>query len=432
MKFSKRSFSATLLFAAVGLAVGLPRIPSAQAQTYSVLYNFTGGSDGANPLAGLTMDSSGNLYGTTVDFGAYGWGTVYQLARSGPSWTLSTLYAFQGLTGNYADGGGPASRAVFGPDGALYGTTTHGGFGQGCMEWDFGCGTVYSLRNNSGAWAESLLFQFGNSDGGNPGYGDVVFDRAGNLYDSSSTSGPSGDGDAYKLLTTNRAEAVLYSFQGMPDGSGPFSGPILDNAGNLYGTTSAGGANGYGTVYELSPSAGGWTEATLYSFTNGSDGGAPTSNLVMDRAGNIYGATQTGGVYGGGTVFRLRRNPAGSWLLSTIYQFRSPTMAFSGGAQTAGCSGQPFVGSNRTLTIDSAANLYGTTSADTVNQWGSVFKLSPVTSTNWFYTALYNFSGTTDGGAPWGSVLIDSAGNLYGTAALGGTNNCGVVFKITL
>jgi uncharacterized repeat protein (TIGR03803 family) len=134
----------------------------------------------------------------------------------------------------------------------------------------------------------------------------------------------------------------------------------------------------------------------------------------MDRAGNLYGATQTGGAYAGGTVFRLRRNPAGTWTLSSIYEFRVPTLA----------------GSNRTLTIDSMGNLYGTTSADVVNPWGSVFKVQPVSATNWAYTTLHNFTGTTDGGTPWGRLVLDSGGNLYGTAELGGTNSCGVVFKI--
>ncbi len=414
MKLSNRGLSTTLLFAAASLGLGVLRIPSAQAQTYSVLYSFAGGNDGANPLAGLTMDSSGNLYGAAFNAGAHGFGTVYQLAPNGSNWTFSTLYSFRGYYDS--DGAEPESRPVFGPNGALYGTTNLGGFGQGCIAWYNGCGTVYSLTNNAGTWNESVLFQFGTANGGYPAYGDVVFDQSGNLYGTSPNSGNYYNGVAYEFARdANWAEGLLFDFQAMPDGSMPLNGPILDPAGNLYGTTSAGGANGYGTVYELSPSASGLSETTLYDFTNESDGGAPTSNVVMDRAGNIYGTTQTGGTYGGGTVFRLRRNPAGTWTLSSIYEFRSPTLA----------------GSNRTLTIDSAGNLYGTTSADTVNQWGSVFKLRPVSATSWAYTAMHNFSGASDGGTPWGRLALDSAGNLYGTAELGGTNNCGVVFKVS-
>ncbi len=431
MELRKCGLSATLLSVAAALGFGFLLTPSAPAQTYTVVYNFDGGADGAHPLAGLTMDSSGNLYGTTADYSTFGWGSVYEISQSGSGWGLSTLYAFQGLNNNIVDGSSPASRAVLGPNGTLYGTTRSGGFGQGCMEWYFGCGTVYSLRNDSGIWIESLLFQFGNSDGGNPGYGDLVFDQAANLYDTSFSSAPSGDGDVYELRTTTWRESVLHTFQGIPDGSGPASGPLLDPAGNLYGTTSAGGAYGYGSVYQLTASGSGWSEVVLYSFTNGSDGGAPASNLLVDRAGNIYGATQTGGTYGGGTVFRLWRSPVGAWRLNTIYQFRAATMVATSGPLSDGCTGQPFTGSNRTLTIDSAGNLYGTTSADTVHPWGSIFKLSPVSATAWFYTTLHDFSGTPDGAVPWGSLLLDGAGNLYGTTALGGTNNCGVVFKIT-
>jgi len=428
MNLWKRSFGkASLLLAAI-LAVGLQPISLAHAQTYTVLYTFTGGDDGANPLAGLTMDSSGNLYGTAVGSGSYGWGTVWELTGSGLGWSFSTLYAFQGLTGDFADGGGPASRAVFGPNGGLYGTTMHGGFGQGCIEWNFGCGTVYSLRNRSGSWVEGIFFQFGNFDGGNPGYGDVIFDTAGNLYDTSAISGPAGMGVAYQLHTINFGERVLRTFTGTPDGSNPFSGPILDSSGNLYGTATTGGANGYGAVYELSPSPSGWTEAVLYSFTNGGDGAGPTSNLVMDRSGNLYGATQSGGTYGGGTVFKLSKT-SGSWTFATIYEFRAATKSAPGQVFSGGCAGQPFTGSNRTLSIDAAGTLYGTTSADTVNQYGSVFKLSP-SGTTWTYTSLHNFSGA-DGGVPWGSLLLDTAGNLYGTAAIGGTNGCGLIFEIT-
>jgi uncharacterized repeat protein (TIGR03803 family) len=412
MKFSNRGFSTTLLFA-VTLGLGFLPGPSAEAQTYTVLYSFAGGNDGANPLAGVTIDSSGNLYGATLEAGVHGFGTVYQLAPNGSNWTFSTIYGFRGS--DQSDGAEPESRPVFGPNDALYGTTNLGGFGQGCIAWYNGCGTVYSLVNNAGTWNESVLFQFGTSNGGYPAYGDVVFNQSGNLYGTSPNSGTYYSGVAYEFIRdADWAESLLLNFQAMPDGSAPLNGPIIDSAGNLYGTTSAGGANGYGTVYELSPSANGLTETTLYNFTNESDGGSPTSNLVMDRAGNLYGATQTGGAYAGGTVFRLRRNPAGTWTLSSIYEFRTPTLA----------------GSNRTLTIDSMGNLYGTTSADIVNPWGSVFKVQPVSATNWAYTTLHNFTGTTDGGTPWGRLVLDSGGNLYGTAELGGTNNCGVVFKI--
>jgi uncharacterized repeat protein (TIGR03803 family) len=424
---TKSFISIALLTTAI--VVGSTGFQPAAAQTYSVLYNFTGSADGGHPLAGLTRNSNGTLYGAAFDYGSYGLGAVYELAPTGSLWTYSVLYAFRGS--DFSDGAAPASRPVIGPDGHLYGATLIGGLGQGCIAWYNGCGTVYSLTNNSGAWSESVLFQFGTSNGAYPGYGDVVFDQAGNLYDTSPTSGSTADGAAFKLTPTSTwSETILHNFHGTPDGALPLNGPLLDRAGNIYGTTSAGGANGNGAVYELSASQIGWKRITLYDFRNGSDGGAPASNLVMDRWGNLYGATQTGGVYGGGAIFKLTRNPAGTWLFTTIYQFPAPVMAPPPVLRAnTRCSGQPFVGSNRTLAIDTFGNLYGTTSADTFNQWGSVFKLRPV-GTTWSYSTLHNFNGTTDGGIPWGRLAVDNDGNVYGTAVLQGTYNCGVVFKI--
>lgn len=427
MKFTQCLSWATLL--CVATAFSLSQIPTAEAQTYTVLHTFTGRNDGAHPLAGLTVDSSGNLYGATYDAGGHGLGNVYQLAPVGSQWTFSPLYAFQG-SDSY-DGAAPTSRPVFGPDGHLYGTTLLGGLGSGCLAWYNGCGTVYSLSNSSGTWSESVLFQFGTSNGGYPGYGDLVFDQMGNLYDTSPTSGSDAEGIAFELTrAANWAPSALYNFQGTPDGAAPLNGPIIDRAGNLYGTTSVGGANGYGTVYKLAPSGTGSTRNILYNFENRSDGGTPVSNLVMDRFGNLYGATQAGGNYGGGTVFRLLHSSTGAWLFSTIYQFQSRTSAPRSHVTTSGCSGQPFTGSDRTLAIDNRGNLYGTTSADAANQWGAVFRLSPVAAVSWSYTVLHGFNGA-DGSAPWGRLALDSAGNLYGTAVLGGANNCGVVFQIT-
>ena len=284
--------STALLVTAISLAVA--GLPSATAQTYSVLYNFRGNVDGGHPLAGLSMDSNGSLYGAAFEYGTYGLGTIYELARDGSSWSFSTLYSFKGS--DFSDGADPTSRPVIGPDGHLYGTTLIGGFGEGCLAWYNGCGTVYSLTKESGVWAESVLFQFGTSNGGYPGYGDVVFDAAGNLYETSPTSGSTAEGIVSRLTrTSNWTETILHIFQGMSDGAMPLNGPLLDRAGRLYGTTSAGGANGHGSVYELSPVGLGWAKTIPYSFANDSDGGAPASNLVIDRSGNLYGTTQTGG-----------------------------------------------------------------------------------------------------------------------------------------
>jgi len=242
---SKGTFATTRLFFALALTTALTLTLSAQAQTYNVVHNFTGGSDGANPIAGVTLDAAGNLYGTTSAAGRMGFGTVYRLVRSGPGWLFYLVYTFNGLTQNSTDGSAPYSRVIIGPDGFLYGTTHSGGNGQGCKALH-GCGTVYSVKPKPGniwvPWEETLLYQFGTNDGSNPDYGDLVFDQGGNLYGTTRNGGAYLQGAVYKLTPGGGwTESVLYSFGGSPDGAAPLSGPIFDQAGNLYGTTSTGG-----------------------------------------------------------------------------------------------------------------------------------------------------------------------------------------------
>ena len=176
----------------------------------------------------------------------------------------------------------------------------------------------------------------------------------------------------------------------------------------------AGGANGWGTVYQLKLSGSGWAENILYSFQQGNDGLAPTAGLIFDPSGNLYGATQTGGIGGGGTAFELTPLSGGTWNLSTLYGFLGPA----------------FGGPYRSVIMDNAGNLYGTTSGDGAHQWGSVFKLTR-SSGGWTYSSLHDFTGGTDGGTPYGSLVFDANGNLYGTTYAGGANGEGVVFEIT-
>ncbi len=365
----------------------------------------------------MTIDPAGNLYGTTSAAGARGFGTVYRIVHAGANWRFYLLYTFLGQTDQTNDGGAPYSRVVIGPDGLLYGTTHSGGDGQGCKAW-YGCGTVYSLKPGEtvAPWQETLLFRFGTDDGSNPDYGDVVFDQAGNLYGTTRNGGAYLQGTVYELTpnVTGWTEQVLYSFAGPPDGTSPLSGPVFDQSGNLYGTTSAGGASGWGTVYQLKLSGSGWAENILYSFQQGSDGLAPTAGLIFDPSGNLYGATQTGGIGGGGTAFELSPLSGGTWNLSTLYGFLGPA----------------FGGPYRSAIMDSAGNLYGTTSGDGAHQWGSVFKLTR-SSGGWTYSSLHDFTGGTDGGTPYGSLVFDANGNLYGTTYAGGANGEGVVFEIT-
>jgi uncharacterized repeat protein (TIGR03803 family) len=255
--------------------------------------------------------------------------------------------------------------------------------------------------------------------------GNPVFDRAGNLYGTTLYS--EGWGIVYELKPSNGgwAESVVYGFTGHEDGATPMSGPILDRAGNLYGTTSMGGnfvcdgGHGCGTVYELTPSGPGWTEHTLYTFHNGSDGSTPLGGLILDSSGNLYGTTSTGGSNGGGTVFELTSSN-GSWTFHLLY-------SFTGVVDDVGPTGS--------LAMDSGGKLYGSTLSEGAYGDGTAFKLTPAGG-GWTYTDLHDFAGGSgDGLGPYGSPTLDMNGNIYGTAAGGGTGTscsygCGVVWEI--
>jgi uncharacterized repeat protein (TIGR03803 family) len=250
----------------------------------NVLYSFTGGSDGAMPWAGLITDAAGNLYGTTYGGGVSGQGTVFQLDPSG---TLTVLYSFTG--GNDAS---PWAGLIADAAGNFYGTT-EGGDGPGEVFQLMPSGTLNVLHNFTGA------------DGAVP-HGGLIFDAAGNLYGTTHNGGTSGYGTVFQL-TLSGALNVLHSFTGGSDGAYPEAGVLADMAGNLYGTTYGGGAGGQGTVFQLDPSG---NLTVLYSLTGGSDGAYPSGDLFADAAGNLYGTTSSGGATAScpgacGTVFEL-------------------------------------------------------------------------------------------------------------------------------
>jgi uncharacterized repeat protein (TIGR03803 family) len=401
---------------------------SAAAQTYTVLHNFTGGNDGGVPIAGLTLDRAGNLYGTADQGGNHtfctpGCGTVYQLKHAGSGWILNTLYAFHGNDTISPDGAFPSAAVVFGPDGSLYGSTGSGG--TGC----FGsCGTVFKLRpppvqchSVVCSWRVTTLYNFQGplNDGTNSG--NIIFDHAGNIYGTGGGGGNFCDdlpycGVLFELSPSNGSwlETILVNFWSAQ--YPPSSSLTLDNAGNLYGTTTDGGTGGGGgTVFEVTPSGPNSQLQVLYSF--GFDVGFwPVGGVIFDTAGNLYGSTAAGGTGNGGTVFQLVPD-AGSWSLNVLYNFTNP-----GRFDT--------FGPHASLTMDAAGNLYGTTYADGANQCGSVFKLTH-SNGSWTYTSLHDFTCGSDGAHPEGAVVLDSAGNLYGTASAGGSQNKGVVFEIT-
>jgi len=269
--------------------------------TESTLYSFIGDRDGEYPYGGLVLDAAGNLYGCTI-FGGVGTnGTVFKLTHGASGWTEQILYQFSG--GN--DGAQPYSPLIFDTAGNLYGTAQRGGA--------HALGTVFELKPTSGGgWSETTLYSFaGGTDAEFPTAG-LVFDTAGNLYGTAS-GGVYAAGAIFKLTPQSGGgwtESVLYSFAGGTDGSIPAGSLVFDVADNLYGVTSEGGGtgcggSGCGTVFELSSSTG-WTETILHSFRGGRDGEVPEAGPILDAAGNLYGTTDEGGADGAGIAFEVR------------------------------------------------------------------------------------------------------------------------------
>jgi uncharacterized repeat protein (TIGR03803 family) len=290
------------------------------------IYSFQGGSDGANPTGNLTFDTEGNVYGTTIG-GGLGYGTVYELSPQSVGYQEAVIYAFND-TATHNDGIGPSAGLVLDGTGNLYGTTGSGG--NGCS---LGCGTVYELSPASGGWTESLLYNFkGSANDGWLPVAPVTLDSHGDLYGTTELGGTWSYGVVFELTPSSGGgwtESVLHSFQGNEDhandGAKPETGLTIDAAGNLYGVTLYGGNKscdnpvGCGVVYELSPASGSaWTETIIHAF-HGPDGYDP-SGLVMGAAGNLYGVTSYGGAYGFGTAFELTPS-SGGWSESMLHSF---------------------------------------------------------------------------------------------------------------
>ncbi len=402
--------------AAIALATLMIVIATeAQGQTFTVLHTFTG-PDGSGPIAVPTLDRAGNLYGPTYSgTGAAANGTIFKFSHRGSGWVLSSLYDFQGGS----DGAGPRAGLTLDQSGAIYGSTELGGGGN-CTP--SGCGTVFKLRppasfchSVSCSWEKTLLYAFDNrADGAQPD-SPVIFDHAGNIYGTTG-SGGGGLGVAYQLTPSGGSwtENIMQIFTNDPNGAYP-NGLISDSSGNFYGTTEEDGPYGFGTVFELSPSAAGWTLTNLYAFHGTEDGGFPIGRLVFDQSGNLYGTTFFGGPGDdSGTVFELSPQGGGSWTYNVL-------AAFQGEYSQPG-----------TLVFDAAGNLYGVTYA--AGTAGSVFKVTR-SGSSWTLTTLYYFTGGSDGGGPIDTVAIDSNGNLYGVAYYGGggycTYGCGTIWEIT-
>jgi uncharacterized repeat protein (TIGR03803 family) len=334
----------------------------------------------------------------------------------------SILYNFHYVTtGSVLNGG-----VIFDQAGNLYGTTEEGGTNK--------MGTVYELtpRGDHQGWAETVLYNFSGSPDGTSPIGSLVFDTHGNLYGVTAYGGAHSLGTVFELSPAaggGWTETVLYSFAGGTDGSYPGSGLILDKAGNLYGVTTYGACTGFGLgcgmVYELSPQAGGgWEENILYSFTaNSLEGYHPNGNLVFDASGNLYGTASGGGPNYQGDVYELSPQAGGGWAITVLYGFNYTGSNFTDGAD-------PLAG----VTFDSKGNLYGTTYEGGTNNLGTVYKLTPAGGGVWTESVLHSFGPALDDGTlPWGPVIIDSRGILYGTTSQGGgLGGVGTVYGLAL
>lgn len=389
---------------------------SAFAASEKTVHSFVAYANGSTPEASFISDPAGNLYTTTEYGGAHGFGAVIEVTPTSTGLTEHVLYSFVDTT----DAGQPLGGLAIDAEGNLYGTAAYGS----TLVAEYG--TVFELSpSTNGSWTFKTIHTFGKyADGRNP-MGSLAIDSSGNLYGTTDAGGAHGTGAVFEVspTATGWSESVLYSFAyESGDGLNPKSGVILDGKGNLYGTTTNGPKNSGGTVFELSPTGGGWVETILYKFT-GTDGFHP-SNLVFDKAGNLYGAALEGGAHGNdGCVFELVA--ANGWAPTVIYSFSGGTDGYflPGGIAT-----------------DKAGNLYGTTywggtGTCAPNGCGTVYELSPSTS-GWTKTILHNFAGGSDGSDPATQVLVDVAGNVYGTTSaippvdFPGLPSGGTVFKL--
>lgn len=367
-------------------------------QTFTTLHSFDS-TDGSTVLAGLVQANSGSLYGTTESGGLNGYGTVYKFTPSG---ALAPVHNF-----DYTDGAGPYAALVQATDGSLYGTSF---YGQSLA------GTVFKVTPGG---ALTTLHTFQTTDGANP-TGTLVQATNGNFYGTTSSGGANSGGTIFRI-TSSGTLRTLYSFcsqSGCSDGQDPLAGLVQATDGNFYGTTSAAGANGYGTVFKITP---GGSLTTLYSFCSESgctDGREPFAGLVQATDGTLYGTTFRGGAYDGGTVFRI--SPTGT--LTTLYSFCSQS----------GCAD----GSNPEDALIQATdgNLYGTTTDGGANGGANAGTVFRITLSGALKT-LYSFcpqSGCADGQNPVAPLVQDTNGQFYGTTDIGGANDFGTVFSLSV
>ena len=429
MRFSGFRLSVSARRALITLIASTLISAASAASAEKIVHAFSNIGDGIGPTAPLTAAGGGVFFGTTLSGGTgkrsvckYGCGTIFELRRTGNGWTKTTIYSFRGDSDGWYPNGGMILDNV----GNLYGTTHFGGA--------YGLGTAFELSPSGGTWKETILYSFGSypSDGVWPIAG-MISDSEGNLYGTTGFGGggTKDGGTVFELVrSTGWTENILHVFGNGSDGSVVVGGLVMDSAGNLFGTTDEGGTGsscfyGCGIVFELTPSLGTWSESVLHNFTGNPDGASSESGLIFDDVGNLYGVTEGGGTgfqcENGpcGTVFEIVRGSSGTWTETVLYSFGS----YQNDAW------EPI----SALTMDKSGNLYGATyqggTGFCIGGCGAVFKLVP-SSSGWSESLLHSFLATADGRYPGGGVVLDSAGNLYGTTGGGGPNNLGIVYEV--
>ena len=405
------------LLSAFAVAV-LVLYASANAQTFQVLHAFAAPPTDGFPSGAFLLDSQGHLFfasdagGENTDCSGYGCGAVFELSKGYGHWKESTLYAFSPFNGNSPT---PAGPLIMDTSGNIYGTQSHGG------DPSCDCGAVYQLTQSAGVWSQNLLYSFtgGVNDGMYPASG-LVRDSAGNLYGSTSNGGLNNNGTIFELSPNadgTWSYSIIHNFSygvnGSSDGSEPYGPLTMDSLGNLYGTTLQGGLWSYGTAFRLSFSSGTSTEAILFNFTLDYSFAPNPVGVVPDAAGNLYGTTQSGGAYGLGTIYKL--TPAiGFWNRTILHTFTG-----------SGDGANPLGG----LAIDATGALYGASIQGGSFGYGNVYKFSHV-SGRWNQTLLHEFTNGTDGREPVLGLVLDWKGNVYGLANGGGAYGNGVAFEI--
>jgi uncharacterized repeat protein (TIGR03803 family) len=366
----------------------------AQAQTYSILYQFKPGKGGTFPAAGVTVDAKRNaLYGTTYADGEFAAGTVFKLDKSGET----VLHSF---TGEAGDGEYPYLNGAptLDSEGNLYGATIYGGLEGSTNCGVSGCGVIFKIDQSGN---ETVLYQFQGMPGAFDPQGPVAVDSKGNVYGTTPYGGSANAGVSFKVDPAGN-ETIFYYFS-YDLAYTPMGGLVADSKGNLFGTTEGGG-NGGGSVFEIDRTG---VFNILYDFSY-TDGAGPLASLAFDKQGNLYGTTSGGGAYQYGTVFKLTPAGAETVLYNFNYLPPGPVDPYASG-----------------VVVDSAGNVYGTTMEGGTYNLGTVYKID----TNLDLTVLHSFGGP-DGKVPYGNLAIDPSGDLYGTASQGGKFGGGVIFRI--